>query len=297
MDKREFLEAMKAEPKHLEYGKYSDIDCVPAEIADAEVFSAWYDHVVKYCGAGPDTTLVQIPLRYVTDDLRRKAIAKSVRSLIYIETGHTDAYRDLVLYGLSHSRMAFMMMDDSLKTSEFLAEVVDKVPGVLDLQWGSQDWVQGVMTPEIRDKAIKTGLALALSLPEEDVSWEEWKHLFITQPESAEAMGRAKRGDLFARFLQEGGWPDHIDGVVLPKPSSVGDAATTLMQSLDDTLPEYYIYKAKLMSFPVCEVVKVMGTDERLEILMEYYPESILRQNMRHSRALRGKMFENDLGM
>lgn len=297
MNKLEFLEAMKAEPRQFEYGKYSDINCVPAEIADAEVFSAWYDHVVGYCGAGPDTTLVQIPLQYVTDELRRKAISKSVRSLIYIEPGHTEAYRDLVIYGLSHSHMAFLMMDDSLQTTEFLAEVVDKVPGVIDLKWNSQDWVHDAMTTEIRDKEIKTGLEFALSLPAEEVTWDEWKHLFTTQPRSADALRLAKRTDLFVRFLQEGGWPDYIDGVDLPRPCSVEETATTLMKTLDDTLHEYHIYKAKLMSFPVHEVVAVMNTDERLEVLMEFYPEKTLRQNMKHSRALRGRLLENDLGM
>lgn len=233
----------------------------------------------------------------MTDELRRKAISKSVRSLIYIEPSHTETYKDLVIYGLSHSHMAFVMMDDSLKTTEFLAEVADKVPGAIDLKWNSQDWIYDAMTPEIRNKAIKAGLDFALSLPAEEVTWNEWKHLFKTQPNSADALRLAKRTDLFIRFLQEGGWPDHIDGIVLPRPNSVEDVATTLMQSLDDTLPEYHIYKAKLLSFPVSDVVRVMDTDERLEILMDYYPEKTLRQNMKHSRALRGKMLENDLGM
>lgn len=297
MDKLEFLEAMKAEPKPLQYGKYSDINSVPVEIADEEVFSAWYDHVVKNCGAGPDTTLSQIPLPYVTDELRRKAISRSVRSLIYIKPEHTDAYRDLVILGLKVSLMAFMMMDDSLKTTDFLAEVAAKVPGALDLNWGAQEWIAGVMTPEIRDSVLSTNLKFALSLPEADVSWEQWTHLFKTEPYAAEIVERSSRPELFLRFLHDGNWPNDWQGTTLTRTDDVNVLADLVTQTEDTDEAEHFIYRAKIKTFPIEEVIKVMNTPDRLRFLMSFAPEETLRKHMKLNRALRGKLLEHDLGM
>lgn len=304
MDKYDFISAMLiSKPPYQNMDvDYSNISCIPKEIADAQVYEAWYGHAVDVCRAGADTAFGEIPVEFVTDGLRRKAIFKSVRSLIFISPEHTDSYKDLVLLGLQKTRMAFMMMHDSLKTLDFLKEIVEKVPGVLDFNWGSQEWVRDVMTEDLKDKILQTNLRFGLSLSEGQVSQKQWDHLFTTQQEAAVILEEKDLLPLYIQFLREGGWPKYPSGKQPERPVSLEAAAEMLMarsanRDFQPPDPVYLIYKAKLMSFPIEDVIPVMNSADRLEILMSIYPENSLRKHMKLSRGLRGALLENDLGM
>lgn len=304
MTKDYFLAAMRKSRPPYESGdtNFSDINCIPEEIADAEVYDAWHTHVVDYCGAGADIALEQIPVKFVTDDLRRKAIYRSVRSLIYISPEHTDSYRELVLYGLKQSKMTFMMMHNSLRTLDFIKEVVDIVPGVFDFKWNAQGWIESVMTKELRDKVLLTNVRLALSLPEDQVTWGQWKHLFTTQEGAIEILDQNDRLDLYVRYLQEGNWPEHESGNSPAKPDSLNglaDILTKIEANSDHYPPDAFslIYKAKLLSLPIEDVIPVMKSADRIKVLMNLYPEDVLRKHMKLNRSLRGALLENDLGM
>lgn len=297
--KAEFIKHMiNSRPPYTKWDDdYSAITCIPAEIADAEVYGAWYSHVVEECGAGGDLTLAQIPKRFVTDDLRREAIRHTTRSLIYIDPSDTDGYEDLVLYGLERSKSAFQMMHDSLKTHEFLVKVIERAPDAFDLRWSAQAWIVDLLTQEMMNQILLSSVLFALSLPEDKVCWEQWKHLCRTHLQCPEILNDANRLDIFTRFLGEGNWPE-IDPEVLnfKKTDDIHEIAG-LATEIPEEYYEHLLYKAKLLTFPVEEIVAAMNTVARAEYLQVLFTEEVLRRHMKLNRALRGMFLENDLGM
>ena len=299
MNKQQFLVAMNASapPYAKDPVNFSDINCIPPEIADAEVYQAWYEHVVENRGAGADLTLAEIPLRFVTDDLRRQAIKGTVRSLIYIKPDEVEPYEDLLIYGLKESRGAFMMMDESFKTVQFLNRVIEEVPSAFDLEWNSQAWIYELLSTEMKERILLTNVQFALSLPDGEVSKEHWTHLCKTSmycPEILEGRGRL---DIFSEFLREGNWPDLDPEIINFKRTEDITEIADLFTQIPDEYYEHRLYQAKLLTFPVQDIVKAMDSLPKVNRLMQLFPEAELRNHMRFNRTLRGMLLENDLGM
>lgn len=293
MTKDEFIAKMhRTNPED-----FFDIDSIPMQIADTEVYTQWFHHVVDNSVLPGDIAFAAIPRSFITDDLRRTAIRESVSALDHISPGDTEGYEDLLFYALEQSPSAFRMMDNSFKTVEFLAALVERLPRVFDMKHRAQDWVATLMTPGMREAVLKTNAWFALSLPEDQVTWDHWRHLCKSDMQCPSALNDAGRLDLFSRFLGEGSWPELDPEVIaIKKIEDIAELAGLVME-IPDHYYEYLLYKAKLMSFPLKDVVTALDKAPMADLLRDLYPDDALRPFMRHNRALRGLLLENDLGM
>lgn len=292
MTKAEFLKWLQISPEPYLYSGFSSI---PKDIRDPEVIERWLEHTVKKCSGGSDHAFSEIPANLVTDSIRYKAIELGVRALHYIKPEDTQAYLDLVVYAAGISNFGILMIHESFKTTETLQAIVDRAPQNLDLQWNSQQWICELLTQEMIDKVAPQNFKFAFSLPDETASWEVQRQHIITDHKTLKDLQQRGRQDLLIRLLDEGGWPEWT-GFTPQRADTIGFAAARLMIA-DPESDELILYRAKLMSYPIKEVIGVMNTPARRKVLMELYSPEVIRQNMKHDRALRGAVLEQDLGL
>jgi hypothetical protein len=303
MTKEVFVAAMQAEQKLYVYSKF---ESVPEHLRDPEMAEIWMDYAIKNTGHSGDLALEEITntdLSLVSDSLRYKAISHNPRALLHIRPEHTPEYRELVLHCIGSSSFGFMLLDERFKTADLVHDVFLRHPQRIDLRWNAQDWVGQHLTPEMRESLIQTSFSFALSV-ELEVTPDQWTHLLKTQPKGYLMLEEHDRLELLDLFLMEGHWPDASVDYTFEPVSTAAEAAKHMLNSASEYRskhetdhPGFLLYSAKLRRFPIKDVIKALSKPETMDFLFMLYPESELRKHMRHDRALRGRLLEEDLGM
>lgn len=290
----EFRQAMEADSNPY---KYSDFKNIPKYLHNQRMAEYWLEFAIKNTGHSGDLgyqEVAEIDPGLITDSFRLKAITHNVRALLHIKPSDTPAYKELALHAISISKFGFTMIDDSLKTRDFVLEVFKRHPGSIDLEWSCQSWVGQHLTPEMKDALIAVNFEFALSV-EMEVSPEQWTHLLKTQPSGYLELERRDRLELLDLFLAQGHWPEG-DGFFYEQVHTVGEAANELLKRDSDD-PAFLLYRAKLKSYPTLDVIKVLNKPATMDYLFGLYPLRELRKYGRHDKALHGALLENDLGM
>jgi hypothetical protein len=292
----EFLNGMKI-ATILDKHKYGDARCIPPEIACHEVYARWFRHAIMTYLVKPADAWAQIPQEHVTDELRWMAIKFMPTVLKAMSPSDTPAYQDMMLKAIARDVHAFEMMDESFKTAEFLTVIANECPDAIDLRRDGHRWVLEFLTAEIRDKLLESNVIFALWLPEAQVTWDQWVNLLKTQHRCIDFLEEDGRvADLFGRFLKEGHWVDESYPLELSRPSDLSESIALLENSTSIYSP-YLVYRAKVRTFPVEDVVSAMQSAPQIRLLLDLYPEQVLRQHIKRNRAMAGMLIENDLGM
>jgi hypothetical protein len=296
MTKEELFELMEDESNS---GKLEYFKNIPESLRTSEVAERW----IEYCqeniaGCGADdcyAEIMRVKPEIMTDRIRLLAVRLSVNTLFQISPEETPAYKEIALLGIKNSGKGIGFLHKEFHTLEMLRDIIEQSPERIDCP-ATKKWVGALITPEMKAELLETNLKFALGLPEGDVTREQWHKLLTENPQYyCQEVDRRGRLQLLADFVKAGGWPDSVQYTFEPV-GTINEALKCFMDA-KVTEPASALYKAKLHTFPIEEVLQATDQRSLVETLTKIYPEDVLRRNMKHNRALRSYLLENDLGM
>lgn len=274
---------------------FRDFGAIPQEFVNTENAMLWMSTLLKKLRVNPSDSLKQIPPELKTHELLIKAVDLSVSALGAIKPSDTDDYLGLVLRAANNFNMAFFYIDESYRTTEVLDALIDNQV-MFDLEEPYFDWVKAMLTPQQMDKIAANDFWFAMSVGFERLSWDVVKGLLKTH--TAEYQYVASQGLLpyLTRMVAENEWPESRKKFQYQPLKSLADGVTRMMRVGQKT-PQYHLFKAYVLSFPVEEVIAAMRAPARQKVLLEMYPTEVLLKHSRDDKALRGKLLELEMGL
>jgi hypothetical protein len=293
--KQDLFDLMESDPESF---TFDDFARLPDSLKDAEVVERWIEHVHHNLpGLAAEDPYAQIKLDrpdLITDSVRMLAAGLSVATLVQIKPEETDAYNEIAVHAISNAGKALGLIKHEARTRELVELIIEKCPHRIDVR-ATETWIGALVTPEMTERLLKTNVLFALGLPEQDVSRDQWRMLLAENPHQYEDVVRKGRMQVLVDFLKDGGWPCAA-GFDLDPAETIFEAMAKFTPTKPGE-PGHALYKAKLHTFPVEEVVSTLSAPDFIPSLVKVFPEAVLRKNMKHSRALRAHLLENDLGM
>lgn len=297
MTKQELFELMESDPENRVFDYF---DKLPDELKDEEVAERWIAHVHDHMpGLGAETPYAQIKHHnpeLITDRVRLLAVGLSVNTLIQITPEETPAYKQIALLAISKSVRGVHLLNKEFHTPEMLQAIFEQSPEKIDLWPKSHHWMRPLITPEMKAVLLETNLKFALCLDEKDVSRDQWRKLLAERPEGYGDIENRGRLHVLVDFVKDGGWLAPREGFSWDPVESITDAMN-VFSDMGKNEPWRTLYKAKLHTFPVEDVLASTNHHSQIPALTKIFPDEVLRKSMKHNRALRAHFLENDLGM
>lgn len=304
MRNKRFVEAAGSYT-HL-VSKYANFEDIPEAIRSEEALVAWMTFL------GRD--LKSIPPEYRSEFVLEAAVMMEKDALRFIKPEDTSQYEDLVLLGLQKNSAQLKYLPEDLLTASFITKACLKSAGVIEqIEWGYTNpaLINPCMIKEIGSASIHHASALArcAGRHEDEVLDDE---VLRTALKSSSALSliqvenwqRAK--SVFLQMIEEGYWPSGIDEDITDEFSQGRDhikPPATIEETLSDLLQPalenyHFLYAMVMKTFPIEEVIQALSRDEEsLEILFRVYTFDELRPHMQISRAMRGRLLEQEIGL
>jgi hypothetical protein len=297
MTRQELFELMNSDPEHHTFYHF---DRLPEALKDEEVAGRWIEHVhYNMPGLSANHTFAAIAdhrPELITDKIRFLAVGLCANTLHQISPDETPSYKEIALLAISKSPKGIHLLDKELHTPEMFREIFEKSPEKIDLWPKSHHWMRPMVTPEIKAALLETNLKFALSLDEQDVSRDQWRKLFTENPLGYGDIENRGRLHVLVDFVKDGGWLEPMPGCSWEQTDSL-DEALRIFSDMGKNEPWRTLYKAKIHTFPIKDVMKATDHHSKIHDLIKLYPDAVLRKNIKHNRALRSYLLENDLGM
>lgn len=297
MTKQELFELMESDPQH---NVFNFFERLPAELKCAEVAERWVTHIHENMpgldAADAFTLIGHNSPELITDRVRLLAVGLSANTLIQIKPEDTTAYKEIALLAISKSARGIHLLNEEFRTPEMLQAIFEQSPERIDLWPKSHHWMRPLITPEMNSALIETNLKFALCLDENEVSREQWHKLLSENPENYSDIENRGRLHVLVDFVKDGGWLAPREGFNWEQVDSI-DEALRAFSDMGKNEPWRTLYKAKLHTFPVEDVLAATNHHSQIPALTKIYPDEVLRKSMKHNRALRAHFLENDLGM
>lgn len=159
------------------------------------------------------------------------------------------------------------------------------------------DWFRGELSPS-RFKTCCMNIDFFLDTPEEDMPADVARYAMIENycVITAQTLRARGRVGLLADQISAGGWPDNDYVKDTVPPTSLADGVERLAASAPGKEHET-LYMAYLMSQQMDQVVPLMTTRRLQKLLFEMYSTEALAPYLKKSRALRGILLEDSLGL
>lgn len=297
MTKQELFDLMESNPEHHTFYHF---DRLPEALKDEEVAERWIVHVHQHMpGLGADDAFTLIAghrPNLITDKIRFMTVGLSPSALHQIAPEDTPSYKDIALHAISKSSKAMHVLDKELHTPEMLQAIFEKSPEKIDLWPKSHHWMRPLITPEMKAVLLETNLKFALCLDEQDVSREQWRKLLTETPLDYSHIENRGRLHVLVDFIKDGGWLAAMPGCTWEQVDSI-DEALRVFSDMGEHEPWRTLYKAKIHTFPIEDVLAATNHHSKIPDLVKIYPDAVLRKKMNLNRALRAHLLENDLGM
>lgn len=297
MTKQELFELMESDPQN---NVFNFFERLPAELKCAEVAERWVTHVHENMpGLGADDAFTLIghdSPELITDRVRLLAVGLSASTLFQIKPEDTTAYKEIALLAISKSAKGIHLLNKEFRTAEMLQAIFEKSPEKIDLWPKSHHWMRPLITPEMKAVLIETNLKFALCLDETELSRDQWSKLFSECPEHYSDIENRGRFHVLVDFVKDGGWLGPREGFNWEQVDSIDDALR-VFSDMGNNEPWRTLYKAKIHTFPIEDILAATNHHSKIPDLLKIYPDVVLRKNMKHNRALRAHVLENDLGM
>ena len=297
MTKQELFDLMESNPEHHTFYHF---DRLPDALKDGEVAERWIAHV-HHNMPGLDANdsfafIADHRPELITDKIRFLAVGLCPTTLHQIAPEDTSAYKEIALHAISKSSKAMHVLDKELHTPEMLQGIFEKSPEKIDLWPKSHHWMRPLITPEMKAVLLETNLKFAMCLDEQEVTREQWHKLLAGTPLHYVEIENRGRLHILVDFIKDGGWLAPMPGCSWEQVDSI-DEALRVFSEMGEHEPWRTLYKAKIHTFPIEDVLVATNHHSKIPDLIKLYPDAVLRKNMKHNRALRSHLLENDLGM
>lgn len=296
MTKEDLFELMKSDPVNRILQYFGEL---PDSLKVPEIVEAWITHLNNRPGGAADDAFCQIKeLRpdLIDDSVRLLSVRLSATVLNQITPEETSSYKEIALEAIARSSISMNFLSKDFHTIEMLEAIFERCPQQINLSPKYQHWIRPLITPEMKAKLLETNLKFAISLDAKDVSREQWHKLLNENIFDYGELELRKRLDVLVDFLNEGGWPCREGSFSWARADSIPEALMAFENSSGNQ-PARILYKAKIHTFPIEEVLAATDHRSKIPLLEKIYPEDTLRKGMKHNRALRAHLLENDLGM
>lgn len=296
MTKEDLFELMESDPKNRILQYFGEL---PDSLKIPEVVEPWITHMNNQPGGAAEDAYGQIKMLrpdLITDRVRLLTVSLSSTALHQITPGETTIYKEIALEAISRSSLSIHHLSKDYHTFEMLEAIFEKCPQQINLSPKYQHWMRPLITPEMKEKLLETNLKFAISLDAKEVTREQWHRLLTENPFDYGEIELRKRLDVLVDFLKEGGWPAPKGSMSWAPANTIEDALNAFSIS-NGNQPWRTLYKAKVHTFPIEDVLAATDHHSQIPLLTKIYPESDLRKNMKHNRALRAYILENELGM
>lgn len=270
---------------------------LPKEYLDKEIISLWLN--------GTYGEFVQIPKRFVDDDLRRQAVSMSHDSLAVrdyplgvIEPEDTQIYEELALLALEQCYMNMKHVDCALYSEAFFLKALElNSMAMIVFFTGSPDRAGIEWTQAMIDSAVSKEVKYLKYIPKDKIKRECLERLVVDGTECSTDLEAAGLLDFMSDLMRGGYWPKLVD-----KPSSPKEALYLMLDVhvAAENLKVYY--KAFVRSHPMDEVLPLMKSPEMQTLMLEIYRDEELIPHLRTgllkgAGRVRGKLLENGLGL
>jgi hypothetical protein len=293
VNKQQFLQALEC--RFLD-DQYYSFDAIPEALRDTEVIIKWMQTSVHHSRFGSNFALKKIPKRLVNDEIRKEAIVLGAHALEYIHPDDTKIYLELVLQATKAHWFAYKLIHERFKTRETLQAIVDHDPRNMALSHDGQAWIAPLLTQDMIDRVGAISYPFARSVGLQNVAWPSLKKMLAKNSYYYYELVDREGDGLLVKMIQEGGWPDEVDGLRSSKPKGLFQLVGLISQCDKDS-NHYRLYCAHLKTFPVNHVIKVMSSPDRREILRSIYPPEVLLAHAKNNRALKAELLEDALGL
>jgi hypothetical protein len=293
MNKQQLLQALDC---RFVDDLYASFDAIPENLRDTEVIIKWVQTNVNHRILGSEFALREIPKRLVNDEIRREALKLGAHALEHIHPDDTHIYLELVLQATKAHWFAYKLIHERFKTRETLQAIIDHDSRRMDLSRDGQAWIRPLLTKDMIDRVGAISYPFARSVGLQNVAWPSLRKMLAENSYYYYELVDREGDGLLVKMIQDGGWPDEVDGLRSSKPKGLFQLVGLISQCDKDS-NHYRLYCAHLKTFPVNHVIKVMSSPDRRKILRSIYPPEVLLAHAKSNRALKGELLEDALGL
>ena len=281
----------------LFYKRLKRFDDLPAHHKNLYGAFQWLKAMVSSSGqAFSPHYFDQIPLRFVTDALRKYAVSCDVRSLSLIDPEDTEQYLSLCLLGYQTHFNAVRFFHEVACTQDTVEAMLDE-PRNFWSSYKAFPWIAQVMTPALNEKASMANLDFMLTLPDAQISGAALqKHLTpdYFSYTALRAFGKLRLG---ANYLREGSWPENYSsvGTSRAKPSTIEEAFTFIFN--EDLHVFVALHIAYVMTHPTEAVIEHVVSQAHAKLVVEMFSDDQLRPHIKKNQHLKAALLEESMGL
>jgi hypothetical protein len=268
---------------------------IPKEFQTQEVIQEWMllkQHAAKESLAD---CYQEIPPELRSNELIEWAAGNGINVIEGLDPSH-PGYIDLAHICFRRNYQHIASVDSAVRRKilhKFCAENIADIHSIAK----EFDWFRG----ELNTTCFKTcsmNIEFFLDTPQEMMSADVCEYALIGNYCVITALTLRARGkvNLLADQISAGGWPDNKYVQDTIQPTSLTDGVNRLTASAPGKEHET-LYMAYIMSHPMDQVVPLMTNRRLQKLLFEMYSTEALAPYLKKSRALRGILLEESLGL
>jgi hypothetical protein len=257
---------------------FSDI---PAHLVDEDTASSWLEAFPPWSGHYIDELYDQVPQKWRNDKFLRVAAKVGCRVLKGLDPEKTPIYRELIEICSVDNSGAFRDIAPSFRNKEGIEFLLSEYIFRLDSLFKDAPWVLAALSDNVILELVSQSMDMSSC---DDV---------VT-------LRHVARLDVAAKRFATGAWLDLYPMKTVARPESLMDCISQLngMDMTDeDSFDEESVLMGFAMSHPIDQLVPLMTTRRLQKLLFEMYSTEALAPYLKKSRALRGILLEESLGL
>lgn len=247
---------------------------------------------------------LQIPKDLYDYELLEFSVRHDALALKDIEPTTTAKYQDLCALAFVQDPLAPAWFHEDYRTAETVELMIKQPvfamkPAKFSKSFEAIPWIEGVMTPELFNKASKASFEFMKMRPLSEASESALESHFLHGFEGYSQARKAGRLDLSAQFIRNGHWPQAYDSFneVIEMPNTLNAALDQALACVNLDFGLCSLYLSFVKAHPIEDVVALATTRNHVKLVMELYTEAELRPMMSTNRHLKAGLLETAMGL
>lgn len=268
---------------------------IPNHLQSGDVAEEWFEAMMISGTKTITECYLEVPAKCRSAEFMKAVAVTGVNILGDLDPAQSDVYRDLAMTCVEANYDNLASLDP-----EFRDDAIEH------LSWNRTQDMHLIARefPWVRDHLQEQDfkrccLNIEFALDCDEIPLEIRTGIFIQCGAIAfKAIRGRGRLELLAEQVSACFWPQEFnrDDMAGPKPTSLEDGIHLLKQSKPDGVRET-LYMAYLLAQPMDQVLPLMTEPRLQKLLFEMYSTEALQPYLKKSRALRGSLLEDSIGL